>query len=98
MTIGRQFTNTFAGIDPKSVGAFIGFQALGTCIAYFLVQLLYPVNHSELRRDDNLYLRVCISEQKDSYLSSANVTSSQLDSQREHHVDKGIGVELTERA
>lgn len=59
VTIARMFTNTFAGIAPSSVGAFIGFQYLGCFIAYFLIRFLYPVN-LELKKDDNLYLRLCI--------------------------------------
>ena len=42
VTIGRMFSNTFAGIDPSSVTAFIVFQLVGAAIAMVLVRLLYP--------------------------------------------------------
>ncbi len=42
VTIGRAFTDTFAGIAPASVAAFVAFQGLGAVIAYGLVRVLYP--------------------------------------------------------
>lgn len=42
VTIGRMFSNTFAGIDPTDVPAFIAFQLVGAVIAVGLVRLLYP--------------------------------------------------------
>ena len=42
VTIGRAFTNTFAGIKPSSVPAFVGFQLLGGALAVILVRALYP--------------------------------------------------------
>jgi glycerol uptake facilitator-like aquaporin len=60
VTIGRAFSNTFAGIKPMSVPAFIGFQLLGAVIAVVLIRTLYPdiadvaddviVPHPEQRR------------------------------------------------
>jgi len=43
VTIARAFTNTFAGIAPGSVGAFVAFQVLGAAIGVTLVAPLYPV-------------------------------------------------------
>ena len=43
VTIARAFTNTFAGIAPGSVPAFVGFQVLGAAIGVVLVVALYPV-------------------------------------------------------
>lgn len=60
VTIARMFTESFAGIDPSSVGPFIGFQILGGLIGFLLIKFLYP-RLPEMRKDDNLYLRVCIS-------------------------------------
>lgn len=60
VTIARMFTNSFAGIDPSSVGPFIGFQFLGGFIGFVLIKFLYP-QLPEIKKDDNLYLRVCIS-------------------------------------
>ncbi|WP_144128217.1 aquaporin [Catellatospora sichuanensis] len=42
VTIGRAFTDTFAGITPTSVPAFIGAQILGALIGIALVTALYP--------------------------------------------------------
>jgi arsenate reductase len=42
VTIGRAFTNTFAGIKPSSVPAFIAFQLIGGAIAVLLIRTLYP--------------------------------------------------------
>ena len=36
------FTNTFAGIAPSSVGAFIGFELVGGAIAVVGIRILYP--------------------------------------------------------
>jgi arsenate reductase len=42
ITVGRMFSNTFAGIAPSSVPTFIAAQALGGLAAYGLIKLLYP--------------------------------------------------------
>ncbi len=42
VTIGRAFTDTFAGIEPSSVPAFVACQLAGTAIAVVLVRALYP--------------------------------------------------------
>lgn len=42
VTIGRIFSDTFAGIDPMSAPAFVGMQVLGGVAAYALVRYLYP--------------------------------------------------------
>jgi glycerol uptake facilitator-like aquaporin len=42
VTIGRIFTNTFAGIAPASVPGFIGMQLIGGLVAVALVLFLYP--------------------------------------------------------
>jgi arsenate reductase len=42
VTIGRAFTDTFAGIDPSSVAAFIASQLLGMALAVLLIRTLYP--------------------------------------------------------
>jgi glycerol uptake facilitator-like aquaporin len=40
ITIGRIFTNSFAGIAPNCVLGFIGAQLVGGAIGYLLVRLL----------------------------------------------------------
>jgi glycerol uptake facilitator-like aquaporin len=42
VTIGRAFTDTFAGIKPSSVPAFIAFQLVGATVAVVLIRALYP--------------------------------------------------------
>ncbi|HTZ93771.1 MAG TPA: MIP/aquaporin family protein [Streptosporangiaceae bacterium] len=42
ITIGRMFSNTFAGIAPSSVPSFIGAQVVGGILAVGLVRALYP--------------------------------------------------------
>ncbi len=42
ITVGRMFSNTFAGIAPASAPAFIGAQVIGGGIAIVLVKMLYP--------------------------------------------------------
>lgn len=42
VTIGRAFTDTFAGISPASVPAFIGIQVVGAAIGLGLIAVLYP--------------------------------------------------------
>jgi len=40
--VGRMFSDTFAGIAPASVPAFIVFQLLGGLVAFGLIAVLYP--------------------------------------------------------
>ena len=42
VTIGRSLTNTFAGIAPASVPAFVAFQLVGAAIGAGLTELFYP--------------------------------------------------------
>jgi glycerol uptake facilitator-like aquaporin len=42
ITIGRMFSNTFAGIAPASAPAFIGAQVAGGVLAIGVLRLLYP--------------------------------------------------------
>jgi arsenate reductase len=42
ITVGRMFSNTFAGIAPASVPAFVVAQALGALLAFFVIRILYP--------------------------------------------------------
>jgi glycerol uptake facilitator-like aquaporin len=47
VTIGRIFSDTFAGIAPASVPGFIGAQTVGAAIGLALVVVLYPdASHS----------------------------------------------------
>ncbi|MFI5642687.1 aquaporin [Streptomyces goshikiensis] len=41
VTIGRAFTDTFAGIAPSSVGGFIAMQLIGTIVGLALVALIF---------------------------------------------------------
>jgi glycerol uptake facilitator-like aquaporin len=42
ITVGRMFSDTFAGIAPASVPAFVGAQLAGGAAAYGLIRTLYP--------------------------------------------------------
>jgi arsenate reductase len=42
ITIGRMFSDTFAGIAPSSVPAFIGAQIAGGALAIGIIKALYP--------------------------------------------------------
>jgi glycerol uptake facilitator-like aquaporin len=42
ITIGRMFSNTFAGIAPSSGPSFIGAQVIGGVLAVALIKVLYP--------------------------------------------------------
>lgn len=42
ITIGRMFSDTFAGIAPASVLPFIGAQLVGGALGWMLVRLLFP--------------------------------------------------------
>jgi hypothetical protein len=43
ITVGRMFSNTFAGIAPSSVPSFIGAQAVGGLVALVVIKILYPL-------------------------------------------------------
>jgi arsenate reductase len=42
ITIGRMFSDTFAGIAPGSVLSFIGAQIIGGALAVAIIKVLYP--------------------------------------------------------
>jgi glycerol uptake facilitator-like aquaporin len=42
ITVGRMFSNTFAGIAPSSVPVFVGAQVIGSALAVLVIGLLYP--------------------------------------------------------
>jgi glycerol uptake facilitator-like aquaporin len=42
ITIGRMFSDTFAGIAPSSVPSFIGAQIIGGALAVAIIKALYP--------------------------------------------------------
>ncbi len=42
ITVGRMFSNTFAGIAPSSVPSFIAAQIIGGAVAYGIILVLYP--------------------------------------------------------
>nr|WP_205629557.1 aquaporin [Jiangella muralis] len=42
VTVGRTFTDTFAGIAPSSVSAFVGAQLVGGAVGVLLVLALFP--------------------------------------------------------
>jgi glycerol uptake facilitator-like aquaporin len=42
ITLARSLTDTFAGIDPSCVAAFVGMQLIGGLLGFGAVSLLYP--------------------------------------------------------
>jgi len=42
ITVGRMFSDTFAGIAPSSVPLFVGAQVVGAVVAVALFKVLYP--------------------------------------------------------
>ncbi len=44
VTVGRMFSNSFAGIKPSSAPAFIGFQLIGGALAVAVARILYHPN------------------------------------------------------
>ncbi len=42
ITVGRMFSNSFAGIAPSSVASFISAQVLGGLVAVGIIKVLYP--------------------------------------------------------
>jgi arsenate reductase len=51
IAIGRMLSDTFAGIAPSSVPAFVGAEVLGGVVAIVIVRLLYPgLTHDDAAR------------------------------------------------
>jgi glycerol uptake facilitator-like aquaporin len=44
VTVGRMFSDTFAGIAPSSAPAYIGMQVLGAAVGIGIVLILYPTD------------------------------------------------------
>ncbi len=44
VTLGRAFTDTFAGINPTSVPAFLAAQLLGGVIGLAIAMVFYPIS------------------------------------------------------
>jgi glycerol uptake facilitator-like aquaporin len=42
VTVGRMFSDTFAGIGPTSVPLFVAAQVVGAAVGLTLVRLLFP--------------------------------------------------------
>ena len=42
ISIGRMFSNTFAGIAPASVPSFVVFELVGGVVAVVILRVLYP--------------------------------------------------------
>jgi arsenate reductase len=42
IAMGRMFSNSFAGIAPSSVPAFVAAEVLGGALAFLAVKVLYP--------------------------------------------------------
>jgi glycerol uptake facilitator-like aquaporin len=56
VTIGRAFTNTYAGIAPASVPAFIAAQLVGGAIGTVLAVTVYPVRRGRVQVEEPVQL------------------------------------------
>jgi glycerol uptake facilitator-like aquaporin len=52
IAVGRMFSNSFAGIAPSSVPAFVGAELVGGVVGLGLVMLLFPSNAARRRPGD----------------------------------------------
>ncbi len=62
ISVGRMFSNTFAGIAPSSVPSFIVAQVLGAALAVVAIKVLYPDITSEEASDIIVPHRLAASE------------------------------------
>jgi arsenate reductase len=60
VTIGRAFTDTFAGIAPGSVPGYVVAQLVGVPVAVGLVVVLYPPSQGDPMSDKPSVLFVCV--------------------------------------
>jgi glycerol uptake facilitator-like aquaporin len=54
ISVGRMFSNTFAGIAPSSVPSFIAAQVVGGVLAVVVIKVLYP----DITPDEAAYIMV----------------------------------------
>ncbi len=64
VTIGRVFSDTFAGIAPASVAAFVAAQVVGAGIGALLVATLYPGADRTAARADVIDLTQLSSQER----------------------------------
>lgn len=48
VTVARMFSDTFAGIAPRSVPMFVLMQLVGGVVGYGLIRMLYPTHHHQV--------------------------------------------------
>jgi len=65
VTIGRIFSDTFAGIEPLSALVYIPFQLVGALLGFALVQVFFTKQPSAAHKDDVLYQRACMLVNRD---------------------------------
>jgi arsenate reductase len=51
ISVGRMFSDTFAGIAPASVPSFVAAQLVGAALAFVLIRVLYPDMSPEAAAD-----------------------------------------------
>jgi glycerol uptake facilitator-like aquaporin len=56
VSVGRMLTDTFAGIAPRSVPAFVLFQIVGAAIAVLTLRVLYPPGASVAGSADDVVM------------------------------------------
>eukprot|EP00934_Nitzschia_sp_Nitz4_P002697 Nitzschia sp. Nitz4//scaffold327_size20599//17050//17970//NITZ4_008637-RA/size20599-processed-gene-0.17-mRNA-1//-1//CDS//3329547949//2687//frame0 len=69
VTIGRMFSDTFAGIEPRSAAVYIPFQLLGATIGFMLTKYLYCFENEDDKKTEatkDSFQRVCVVSLQDS--------------------------------
>jgi glycerol uptake facilitator-like aquaporin len=54
VTVARTFSDTFAGIAPGSVPAFVAMQVIGGLLAVALLAVLFPRTKDDIVKDENV--------------------------------------------
>ncbi|HEY3868372.1 MAG TPA: MIP/aquaporin family protein [Actinocrinis sp.] len=65
VTVGRAFTDTFAGIAPSSVPGFVLAQLAGAALGTALVALLYPAGRNEIEQHARALIAEVLSDTAD---------------------------------
>lgn len=60
VTIGRMFSDTFAGIEPRSAIVYIPFQIIGAVLGFILTKFLYPQELQPVSKIENQYRPACV--------------------------------------
>ncbi len=93
VTIGRMFSDTFAGIAPGSAPAFIAAQIVGGFLGLALIAALYPDAAATANDVVIPAQRRCLSRRS----TESDMTDSPVPLATHHHLDLSIDQQLTMR-